>query len=337
MKYFSFFGAFILLSASVFCLSACDTAISTITYRTKAYVTCSSKMVYIVDQTKDVTIVSSIEIPCDTGVEGICISNDKKRVYVGAWTQNVAVIDTFSDNIIATFEEPVRKFVDDLRTSPDDSKLYFVQTGPETIAIFSTSTYSETGHIRLYSSGDPRRAAITPDGSKLYVSNSATREVVVVSLTLEAQIATVEVEERPRGLAVSPDGKMVFVANQDSNTVTVISTTNESVLKTISGFSGPYDVAFTPDGTYSYVTNYSGNCVSRIKSSTLTVEGSPISVQSDPEGIAITSDGQYAYVACRGSDSINKVDLPKGFFIESISVGAGPYEIVLFEQKEIRQ
>jgi YVTN family beta-propeller protein len=109
---------------------------------------------------------------------------------------------------------------------------------------------------------DPRRAAVTPDGKHVYVTNGISNTVSVIETATNppSVVATVAVGLNPLGVAVTPDGKHVYVANRaagnESNTVSVIArATNTVEAATITVGNGPFGVAVTPDGTRAYVTN----------------------------------------------------------------------------------
>jgi YVTN family beta-propeller protein len=54
--------------------------------------------------------------------------------------------------------------------------------------------------------------AVTPDGSRLYVTNSGSSTVSVIDTATSAVIATI-VTAFPAGLSITPDGSRVYVAN----------------------------------------------------------------------------------------------------------------------------
>jgi len=83
--------------------------------------------------------------------------------------------------------------------------------------------------------------AVTPDGTKVYVTNYYENNVSVIDTTTNNFIAMVNVGRGPLGVAVTPDGKDVYVANngEGSNTVSVINTTNNTAYDTVNVGSAP--------------------------------------------------------------------------------------------------
>lgn len=331
-KYFSF-SLVLCASLAALVLSGCgDTPIVNTIETTKVYVS-AGKGVYIIDQTQGITTVTSIELPADGGYPGtIKMNNAKNKVYAGNYWSFISVINARTDTLISTVEDPTRNCMDDMAFSPDDSKLYMVHVGPEGVSVYDPNSLSEDHFIHISGTADPQRMAITPDGSKLYISSfSSTREIISINTILATQGASVLVGNSPRGLAVTHDGKYLLVANQGDDTVSVISTTNESLISTITGFDLPYDIAITGNDDHAYVTNFSSNSISRINLSDLTIDAFTATVHSGPRGIALTQDGQYAFVACTTAGKVDKITLNNGTLTDSFTVGINPYEIIVHQ------
>jgi YVTN family beta-propeller protein len=86
----------------------------------------------------------------------------------------------------------------------------------------------------------PIGIAVTPDGSKIYVANSALFEnstlngsLSVINTTINIVTDTVPVGMNPHGVAITPDGSKVYVANAYDGTVSVINTTTDKVTTSI--------------------------------------------------------------------------------------------------------
>src|SRR5574341_2253099 len=56
-----------------------------------------------------------------------------------------------------------------------------------------------------------RSAAITPDGSKLYASDSFNNTVSVMNLSINEVIAILDVGNGPSSIAITPDGSKAYV------------------------------------------------------------------------------------------------------------------------------
>ena len=59
----------------------------------------------------------------------------------------------------------------------------------------------------------PNGIAVSPDGTKVYVTNFHSVTVSVIDTATNTVTSTVDVGSAPRGVAVNPDGTKVYVAN----------------------------------------------------------------------------------------------------------------------------
>src|SRR5262245_46162436 len=94
----------------------------------------------------------------------------------------------------------------------------YVTMGSDRVAVISTLNNSATTTIPLGQHG-PWGVAVSPDGSKVYVTSPyPDNTVLVIATANNAVIATIPVGDYPIGVAVTPDGSNVYVANYGSNT-----------------------------------------------------------------------------------------------------------------------
>jgi YVTN family beta-propeller protein len=81
--------------------------------------------------------------------------------------------------------------------------------------VISTATNTVIATIPMNLGIDPRPlgVAITPDVSKVYVTNNLHQNVSVIDTATKTVITTIPVGHEPYGVAVTPDGNKVYVAN----------------------------------------------------------------------------------------------------------------------------
>ena len=147
----------------------------------------------------------------------------------------------------------------------------------------------------------PVGVAMTPNGSRTYVTNQLSDTVSVIDTASNTVIKTVSLPASsvPEGVAVSGDGAWVYVANSQAGTVSVISTATNAVTSTISGVTGAFRLALIPDGSRLYVSSNMTDSVFVIDTATqniLTVINSAPEI-SDPGALAMSPDGSRLYVA----------------------------------------
>ncbi|MGW8951940.1 YncE family protein [Streptomyces sp. NPDC055709] len=75
--------------------------------------------------------------------------------------------------------------------------------------------------------------AVTPNGTRVYVTNAGSNHVSVIPTASNLNVATIPVGQAPSDAAVTPDGARVYVTNTTSNSVSVILTANNLVIHTI--------------------------------------------------------------------------------------------------------
>jgi YVTN family beta-propeller protein len=96
--------------------------------------------------------------------------------------------------------------------------------------------------------------AVSPDGSKVYVTNEQSNSVAVIDTRTHAVTATIPVGFGSIAVAVTPDGSKVYVTNANGSVLVVDPATN-AVTATIAVGGLPWGVALTPDGSKIYVAN----------------------------------------------------------------------------------
>src|SRR5262249_29586217 len=124
---------------------------------------------------------------------------------------------------------------------------------------------------------EPSGVAVTPDGSRLYVTGAGadhTGVVWVVATATNDVIATIPLTEAG-GVAVTPDGSKLYATRPRGGglqgNVSVIETATNEVIATIPVGALPGSVAVTPDGSKVYVSNLFSSTVSVISTATNTV------------------------------------------------------------------
>ncbi len=182
----------------------------------------------------------------------------------------LAVIDTSTGTIVAT-PATDNFFIFHVLVSPDESKAYLAEG--DRVEVLDTRTNTVTATIMNVKGATA--SAITPDGSKLYVTGNSTFGIVsVISTATNTVTGTIPVGNDPLGIGITPDGSKVYVANEGSDTgttVSVIATATDTVSATISGFAAPQDVAISPSSTFAYVNNKEADTVSVIDTGTNTI------------------------------------------------------------------
>jgi YVTN family beta-propeller protein len=175
--------------------------------------------------------------------------------------------------------------------------------------------------------------AISPDGTKAFVSNRDSDNVSVININTLEVVATIAVGARPGDLVVSPNGTRVYVLNMNANTVSVINAASNAVIATIPVTASlPERLAIHPIISRLYVAGTSA--ISEINTSTNTqvntyTIGNALTVIT---GIAIDPVLGYVYVS-DGGFLQNKVFILQingsATLQGTITTAAGPDGIVI--------
>ena len=90
------------------------------------------------------------------------------------------------------------------------------------------------------------RVRVSPDNSKVYVSDGRAGSVTVVDARNYTIEATIKVGKRPWGIVLSPDGKLLFSANGPSNDVSVVDLSQGKEIARIKAGESPWGVTIVP-------------------------------------------------------------------------------------------
>jgi YVTN family beta-propeller protein len=182
-----------------------------------------------------------------------------------------------------------------------DGTLFVVNINNDTVYRLSPPNYeveaSATSGYGAY------RAAVSPDGMILAVSNWGDESISLFSTTGLVPIARIKVGIHPNDLVFGPDGRL-FVSNAGSNSVSIIrqnkvvETIKTSLIATDPVGSTPDAVAVNREGTRLFVANADNNDVAVIDIATpghSQVLGF-IPTGWHPSALAVSRDGNTLYV-----------------------------------------
>jgi len=197
------------------------------------------------------------------GASSVAIRPDGRMVYLGSSAGSVSVINTHNGALTHTISLGSITGPPSLVTSPDNKNLYAAYTqasGGNALSVVATSTNRITATIALggsASSGGPF-LAISPDGTRGYVTLMSQSEIAIVDLVHQQLLETVSVGSgvNPGCIAIHPNGMSAYVV---ANTgVLILDLPSNTVAGTIPISGTPQNVAFTSDGSMAYVSVVQG-------------------------------------------------------------------------------
>lgn len=179
----------------------------------------------------------------------------------------------------------IQVHADSIVLSPEGATLYASQRSQDSLAVIETISNTVVGSIPANKS--PHGMAISPDGKRLYVTNSGANQTVTVMDTASGSIiTTIQVGHTPTGIAINREGTRLYVAVSGDAALAVINLSTITPEATIPLESTPEKIALSPDGKQVFVTEMISNQVSIINTETLKVE-QIIPLELGPDGIAV--------------------------------------------------
>ena len=239
------------------------------------------------------------------------------------------MIDTTTNTeveVIAVGDVP-----DSVAADPTCSSIYIPLAGDNTLLEIDTATNTVTSSVYVgIDSVSASGVAVSPNGSRAYVTHFFSNTVSVIDIAAKIVVATIDVEDIPLGITVSPDSSRVYVANSFSNSVSVIDTATNSVVATAS-VGAPGGVVITPDGGRLYVPNFVANNVVVI-STTTNNQLTTVPVGENPSSVAINPDGSRVYVVNSAANTVSVIDTETNSVVATVAVGDvsdTPYSIAV--------
>ena len=274
-----------------------------------------------------------------------------QHVYVSNETSGtVAIIDAASGTLLADL--PIGKRPRGVRVSRDGTRLYVALSGSpiappgvdestlppadrsaDGIAVVDIATRKVVRTI--HSGQDPETFDISPDGTRLYVSNEETAEMSVVDLQAGAVTQRVKVGDEPEGVTVSPDGKVVYVTCEDDHTVVAVDTTSFAILGRVMVGQRPRSIAVTPDGATLFVTDENSASISVLNAARRTLADTIRLPKADaaptpprPMGAVLSPDGTRLFVSNGRAGSVSVIDVATRRLVRTLNeVGQRPWGI----------
>jgi YVTN family beta-propeller protein len=257
---------------------------------------------------------------------GLAAAPDERRVWWAGGGANMVHTYTLEDGTLtrtskADAKPPAKKekadtskdFTAGLTLDPKNDVLYTLDINLGTISARKASdpkAAARTGKL----GGRPYDVVLGRNGARLFVSDWAGRQVLVVDPEDFRVHARIAVGEHPNQMVRHPKDDRLFIACASTNSVAVIDTKRGVVLETIYTTlfprapqgSTPCAVAVSPDGETLYVANADNNCVCVVDVAVphkSAVKGF-IPTGWYPVSVAVTPDGKNLLVGVgKGLDS----------------------------------
>jgi YVTN family beta-propeller protein len=199
---------------------------------------------------------------------------------------------------------------------------YVADGGFGTVSVIDIETNAVIATISLPAGTQPGQLAVSPDGTRVYVS-TGNALAVIDTATNSVVVPSIPVGLGTRSVAISPDGRFAYVAVQFEGRVTIVDTTTNAVVATVNTGGQPTGLKMTPDGSRVYVANSLSGTVSVIDAITETIIAT-IPVEYNPQDLEMSPDGTRVYVSNFSAASVSVIDTGSNMVVATISVGFVP-------------
>jgi YVTN family beta-propeller protein len=262
---------------------------------------------------------------------GVAVTPNGSLAYVTDAVTSVWVVDTGSKSVIAKIaagSDP-----DEIAITPDGKTAYVTSitcglllcSGPDnppqlaSVEVIDTASNSLTATITIGNLPTAQTPgvllsgiAISPDGTRAYVSNGQGNQIWAIDTSSNQVVATIPTAVLGFvGVSISPDGSRLYAASVGNpSVVDVIDTKTDDVVTSIPLPSSepPTQIRVTPDGSHAYVTGDRGHLWVIDTTTSATVATVAVSFDNWLQDIAFAADGSRAYVTCGNTNAIYVLD-----------------------------
>jgi YVTN family beta-propeller protein len=153
----------------------------------------------------------------------------------------------------------------------------------------------------------PKFMAITPDGSRLLVSNWCGFDVTVIDTATDTPITRIDVGRHPRGIAITKDSRYAYVAIMGEAKILKLDLQSNQVIGQV-GDAGqtPRHLLLSPDDRYLYVSNNHENLVRKIDLRAGAAVGKA-RTGVETRSMALAEDGESLFVVNYEDGTVSKV------------------------------
>ncbi|MCI0353712.1 MAG: YncE family protein [Acidobacteria bacterium] len=192
---------------------------------------------------------------------------------------------------------------------PNQGRVYIANRGSDTLTSYPPFTPGAATRTLSLPPGSLPVFVHTTEASNMYVANSGSNRVGVVSVASDVLVAEIPVGATPVALAQTQGGDKLYSINRGSGDVTVIATVDRSIIKTITGLATPVWAVLSSDGARLYVLNQGDSTVTVMETvtdtvlNTVTLPGgsAPTFMVFDPRLLRV-------YVANTGGNSVSIIN-----------------------------
>ncbi|MGI9659034.1 MAG: YncE family protein [Gaiellaceae bacterium] len=152
----------------------------------------------------------------------------------------------------------------------------------------------------------PKFLAVTPDGSRVLVSNWCTFDLSIINTDKGRQTARIPLGRYPRGIAIDADGRFAYIALMGTRDIARVNVETRRLTWLRGVGTSPRHIVLGPSGNFLYVTLNADGVVAKVRADTGRVV-KRVTTGKAPRSMTIADDGESLYVVNYRSNTVSKV------------------------------
>ncbi len=294
---------------------------------------------------------------------GVAVSPDGSRVYMGDYYESTLdIFDVGKRRVIARVPTGFRPLT--VALSPDGGASYVAASGSSTVSQIDESTGavvtkaeagSEPINVHILPAGNfilavnayssnvsvlsthpfqrltniptgylPMASVLSPDGTRLYVSNYDATITVIDTLhqtVIDTIMTAPNHSTLAYGMAISSTGRTLYALTgyNSFQGILVIDTATDAILKSIPVFGDIAAIALGPLNDVAYISGNSNQPFLIVVDLLQGIQTDPIFVPS-PFGVLVSPKGKYIYTGTTDNSAISVIDRATGFVVSHTPV-----------------
>ncbi|MBI2743572.1 MAG: hypothetical protein HYX48_06620 [Chlamydiales bacterium] len=235
-------------------------------------------------------------------------------------SNSVYAVDTVTNSVIATINVSSTSEYPGIAITPDGAKVY-VALDSGVVDVIDTRTNTVTASVSL-----PGAAfffpAVTPDGSKVFVTNYSTtnNNIVVIDTITDTLITTIDVGSTSEFITYAKGKAFISI---DNNSVAIVNAATNALITTTPVGAFPYGIKTTPNGEEVYVACLNAAAVNVLSATTNAVVAT-IDVGGEPLFTTFSALENRAYIVNFNSNDVSVIDLTSHAVVATVGVGGLP-------------
>jgi len=169
----------------------------------------------------------------------------------------------------------------------------------------------------------PKFLAISPDDSKLIVSNWCSQDVSIVDTDTDREARRIDVGLHPRGIAITKDSGTAYVAVMGGAKIVRINLADFSTHDIASVGATPRHLVLSPDDATLYVSNNKANAVRAIDTNTEAVVAT-VNTGTETRSMVLSDDARSVYVVNYVSGTLSKIRTSDMKVVQDVKTGVHP-------------